>query len=267
MRYGLWMSLILLCAVAAPATAYVGEPTGTFGLKITQGSNVIVDNPAVPVPSDIKISDGDPEDFVVVGMIGPVPTPIILKLVTEDDPNYRIAHFYVDVPISVADIHTPGPTSLFDPAGPIDITVEITGLTFAGTPYVLPRVEPNDTFFTAFMRDEGGRFYNLPKGVTVNFPGPWTEVQVPGSAFLDAEPAYQFRFVDGGSATIIWEAIYNPGSISATVNDGFNPAAPATGYVFELGVGVAFVPEPATIALLTWPMLLLVRTRAFRRRG
>jgi len=270
MRYGLWVGILLVAVPVGTASAFVGEPYGTFSITVTQGSDVVVANPAVPVPADIKISDGDPEDFVVIGTIGPAATPIILKVVSEDDPEYRIVHFYIDVPVSTSDIHTPGPTSLFDPIGDPSITVEISGLKFTDTAYVFPRVEPTDTFLTAFMRDEGGRFYNLPQAVTVNYPGPDTEVQVPGSAFWDADPVYQWLYVDGSEVTLIWQGLVNPGSVAATVNDGFNPDAPATGYVFELGLGVAFVgiavPEPATVGLLLLGVVSMASRRYLARR-
>src|SRR5262245_4940954 len=92
------------CLVAISfANAQVGEPTGTFGIRVRQGSNTIVDESAVQVPADIKLSDGTPEGFVQIGSIGGRSTPIILKIVTDDDSTFRISHWYIDVPVSVND--------------------------------------------------------------------------------------------------------------------------------------------------------------------
>jgi len=250
----------------APALAQVGEPTGTFGIKITHGGTTIVDNPNVAVPTDIKLSDGDGEDFVQIGTIGPMNSPIILKIVTDDDPNFRISHWYIDVPASLANINLPGPTSLFDPSNPSPIEVEITNLAFTNTTNVTPLIVPNNTYATAFMRDLGGVFYNMPLGNTTGFPGPGTQVQVPGQAFFDADPAmYSFTGSNfGPTASWKWSGLPNPGA-GTTTNNGINPNAPSfgSGYVFELGLGVSFVgvPEPGTMTLLGGAAVMLLRRR------
>lgn len=246
---------VQLLGAATVAHAQVGEPTGTFGIKITHGNTVIVNNPSVTVPQDIKISDGDPEDFVQIGTIGPGADPIILKIVTDDDPNFRISHWYIDVPVSLNDIYSPGPTSLFDPFNPSFIDVEVWDLGFTNTTMVTPLVVGNTTYATAFMRDMGGVFYNLPLGVTTGYPGPTTQVQVPGVYFLDNDPnLYTFGGTfEQPTASWSWRMLPNPGP-NMTTNNGTNPTAPSigNGYVFELGLGVSFVgvPEPGTVGLL-----------------
>jgi hypothetical protein len=260
---------VALLAAGTSAQAQVGEPTGSFGIKITQGATTIVNNPNVIVPADIKISDGDAEDFVQIGTIGAGGTPIILKIVTDDDPNFRISHWYIDVPASLNDIYSPGPTSLFDPNNPHPIEVEITGLAFTATTNVTPLIVNNATYAAAFMRDLGGRFYNLPDSVATGFPGPATTVQVYGEKFFDGNVS-QYTFAGSNflpTASWKWSMLPNPGALT-TVNDQTNPSVPnlGGGYVFELGLGVSFVgvPEPGTIGMMI-PGLLAVIARKRRR--
>lgn len=270
-----------LAASAGAARAQVGDPTGTFGIKITHGNTVVVDNPNVTVPADIflPIRDGTPEGFVQIGTIGPFNAPIILKMVSDPDPNFRIVHWYVDVPLSTNQIFLPGPTSLFDPNNPASIDIEITGLQFDNGADVVPLVVDNDTYLTAFMRDLGGVFYNLPLGKTINFPGPGTEVQVAAQRFCDVDTGTYdidawcylgsdpFPGFQSGGADFAWRNLPNPGP-NTTTNNGFNPDKPSfgNGYVFELGLSIAFlgIPEPGTLGLLlvgAAPLLLRRRRR------
>ena len=271
MKRNRWTAMLLaglaaMSGTAAAARAQVGEPTGSFGIKITHGGTTVVDNPNVIVPADFKLSDGDGEDFVQIGTIGPMNSPIILKMVTDDDPNFRISHWYIDVPASLGNINLPGPTSLFDPSNPSTIEVEITNLAFTNTTNVTPLVVPNNTYATAFMRDLGGVFYNMPLGKTTGFPGPGTQVQVQGESFFDGDPSmYSFTGSNfGPTASWKWSGIPNPGA-ATTTNNGINPNAPSfgNGYVFELGLGVSFVgvPEPGTLTLLGGAALTLLRRR------
>lgn len=262
------------------AEAQVGDPTGFFSLKITHGNTTVLDNPNVPVPADIFLPerDGTPEGFVQIGTIGPMNSPIILKMVSDPDPDFRIVHFYVNVPLSLNQLDLPGPTSLFDPSNPAPITIEVSNLSFTNTTEVTPMIVNNETYLTAFMRDMGGVFYNLPEGNTLNFPGPDTEVQVPGRAFCNADDTlYDFDNCVFGSfdgqiaqptASFAWKNIFNPGP-DTTTNNGFNPNAPSfgSGYVFEIGLSAAFVgvPEPATAGLLALGALPILMRRRRRR--
>lgn len=255
--------------VVSAAKAQVGEPTGTFGITVKQGATTIVSNPNVAVPADIKISDGDAEDFVQIGTIGPMGAPIILKLVTDNDPNFRIAHWYIDVPISTNNIYTPGPYSLFDPNNPSPIEVEITGLSFLGTTNVTPTLVNNNTYAVAYMRDFGGRFYNLPDSTATGFPGPGTTVQVYGNKFFDVNTS-QYTYSASNfqpTASWKWSMLPNPGPF-ASVNDQFNASVPnlGNGYVFELGLSMAFVgvPEPSTLSLMIPAAIAILRRRRMR---
>lgn len=253
---------------AAPAMAQVGEPTGSFHLKVTHGATTVV-NTNVIVPADLSITDGDPEDYVQVGTVGG--DPIILKMVSEGGPDFRIVHWYLDVPDSLANIYLSGGTSLFDPLNPASIDVEVTGLAFTGTTGVTPLIVNNSTYLAAFMRDTyggtGGRFYNLPQG-TYFGPGvfsPEPQVQVAGQYFLDGNTAlYNFTTSSFLSPTASWKwgALPNPGALGlTTVSSGNNNTPSDGGKVFELGLSVAFVgvPEPATLGLLAPGMLFALR--------
>ncbi len=284
-RFWTYVCAVLGTAAIAPTAglAQVGDPTGSFGIRITHGNTVVVDNPNVTVPADIflPIRDGTPEGFVQIGTIGPFGAPIILKMVSDPDPNFRIVHWYIDVPVSVNNINQPGPTSLFDPNNPGTIDVEITGLRFDNGADVVPLVVDNDTYLTAFMRDLGGVFYNLPLGKTLNFPGPDTEVQVAARHFCDNDTGLYdinawcylgsdpFPGFQSGGADFGWHNLANPGP-STTTNNGFNPSAPSfgAGYVFELGLSMAFVgiPEPGTLGLLVIGLIPLFLRRNRRRR-
>jgi hypothetical protein len=259
---------------ASMAKAQVGEPTGSFGIRITHGGTTIVDYPAVPLPADFKLSDGDPEDFIQIGTIGPNAAPIILKVVSDDDPGFRIVHFYVDVPGNLADIHHSDGDSLFAPSDSGLIDVSITGLSFAGTTQVTPMLANNSTYLAAYMRDTymgtGGRFYDLPE-VTYVPPGvigPEAQGQVAGEKFYDGDLS-QYVFTgsfEQPTASFTWGAIPNPGAVSSQVINADGSLSPGDGKVFELGLSVAFVgvPEPGTIGLVAsglWTILTYNRRR------
>jgi len=236
--------LVTACSIAPVAQAQVGDPTGVFGIRITQGDRVIVDNPAVTVPGDVKINDGDPEGFVQIGAIGMLNSPIILKIVSDDDPFFRFTRWNIDVPAGSFDINTPGPVSLFDPFDPATIAVEISNLAFVNTGEVTAVIFQTETFLAAFMRNALGLFYILPGGVPFANN---TQSQVPGTRFCDANTAqYSFSNCDFNSiatprATWAWRNIPNPGLTAGVV--GSPPSANA-GFVFELALAVAFIGRP-----------------------
>ena len=256
---------------AAGAKAQVGEPTGNFNITIQQGATTIV-NANVAVPLDHKISDGNPEGYVQIGTVGPMGTPVILKMVSDDDANFRIVHWYIDVPGSLNDINTSNGQSLINPADPSPVSVSITGLQFTGTTSVTPVLVNNGTFLTEYMRDTfmgtGGRFYNLP-GSNFYAPGvlgPAAEAQVAGNQFLDGNNSlYTFGGSFGQpSATWTWGALPNPAGSSAINANG--SLVPGDGRVFELGLSVAFVgvPEPATLGFVLPGLFMMLRKRRTR---
>jgi MYXO-CTERM domain-containing protein len=249
----------------------VGEPTG-FRVTVRHGG-VIIAEKYVTVGAggdlqDIKISDGDPEDFVQIGTLGGT-NPMILKLVTEDDPTFRLLHMYIDAPVSLANIHAPGPLSLFDPSNGSPIDVSITEMTFSGGAAVIPQLVNNNSFFTCFTRDRAGHFYEMPQANLFDSYGHGViDIQVPGEAFLDGNAAqYAFSATPGSVSSWSWSRIPNPGP-GTTIHNGLASGQPSTGggYVFELGLAVAFtvVPEPGT-AVLALAAAVLAAPRRRRR--
>jgi hypothetical protein len=195
---------------------------------------------------------------------------MILKVVTDDDPIFRILHMYIDVPISLNNIDAPGPTSLFDPVDPSLIDVEVTNATFTDGNVLIPLLVNNNSFFTMFMRDMAGRFYELPQTNAFNsFGNGVIDVQVPGAAFLDGNTGqYFFTRTISNSPSWAWRNMVHPGP-NTTVHDGSSSGQPSAGagYVFEIGMAVAFViPEPATILFCGSAFLMYVFRRPGRRR-
>ncbi len=258
----------LLAAPAAQAVG-VGEPLG-FTINIQHGATNVANRsvtigPGMDLP-DIKISDGTPESFTQIGTL-PGGGPIILKVVTEDDALYRILHAYILAPISLANIDAPGPVSLFDPLKADPITVSLTNLIFTGGSFVEPRVENNNSYFVSYMRDIEGKFYHLPNANAFNSYGHGVlDIQVPGQYYLDgtANP-YQFSSTIGSPASVTWANMVNPGPAGSQVHNGFFSHTPASpGYVFELGLSVAFVkaiPEPGTLSLMAMGLAIFAKRR------
>jgi len=126
----------------------------------------------------------------------------------------------------------------------------VTNATFTDGGSVFPLIVNNNSFFTLFMRDMAGRFYELPLTNAYNSYGHGViDVQVPGAPFMDGTTnPYSFTSVSGIMSSWAWNNIVNPGP-STPVNDGSGSVSSAgAGYVFEIGLAVAFVPEPGTIA-------------------
>jgi hypothetical protein len=246
-----------------PAMSQVGMPTGTFNLRVTHGSFVL--NTGVTVPADLSITDGDPEDFVQIGTIGS--DPLILKMVVDGSPDFRMLHLFLDVPQNLGNVYSSGGTSLFDPLDLSPIDVEITGMSFTDTTSVIPVVPNLDYFMTAFLRDTntstGGRFYMMPDGTYIG-PGvfsPEPQVQVGGNFFNDANTAeYQFTMMsyEDPTASWRWGNIPSPSGRDVLAADG--GIIPGDGRVFELGLSIGFIgtPEPGTLALLVPGMVLIM---------
>lgn len=283
MRRQLATLAIIGCLCSAGITqiaqAQIGEPMGVFQITIKQGATTIAQD-MVTIGAggnlvDLKASfqDGDPEDFVQIGTLGTQgnETPIILKVTSDGGPNesYRVLHWYIDAPISMTDIYSPGPNSLFDPLGG-SIEVTITGLSFDNGALTEPLLIDNDTYLTSFMRDYQGHYYESSMANLYDEYGHTLyDIQVPGAAYLDGNAGlYDFQVLGTGAASSwTWTAIENPG-LGTSVNDGLgNTISPLDpGYVFELGLSVGFfaVPEPATIAFLV-PGLLMMGMRRRKR--
>ncbi len=267
-----FVSTLVICLVTAASTqsasGYTGEPT-VFDITISHGTTVIAQDTVTIGPGqdleDIKISDGDAEDFTQIGTLSGG-SPIILKVVTDDDPFFRVLHMFINAPLDMQNPHLAGPQSLFDPdlADLIDVT--ISNMAFGGTTDATPLLLPEDSFFVSFMRDQGGRFYELPGANAYDsFGHTIYDIQVPGTKYLDADAA-QYAFASSPGATVdwTWGAMPNPGH-GTTVHDGTYSGQPSLGdgYVFELGMAVAFlgVPEPSTLSLLLGGVLLISRRR------
>lgn len=261
-----------------PALAQVGEPVGSFDIVVKQGTTTIASKTVtIGYPgadlSDLKATfqDGDPESHTQIGSIGPGKSPIILKCVAEDDALFRLLHMYIDVPLNMGDVYTPGPTSLFDAFAAPLIDVTITGMTFAGTTFATPQVLGHDNFYVSFLRDIEGHFYESPQANPFNLNGNGViDIQVPGTSYLDDNTSqYVFSSVAGASVSWTWGSVLRPNPLpfDTKVHDGTSSGVQSDdpGYVFELGMAVAFtgVPDPTTI-LLVAPALMLARRK--RRR-
>lgn len=270
---------LALATGGSVAHAQVGDPSGTFNIKIKQGGNTIVDHNVTIGPGgdlmDLRptYADGDPEDFTQIGSIGAAreQSPVILKVVSDQSSNeaFRVTHWYIDAPVSLNDIYSPGPTSLFDPNGG-DIDVTITGLGFSNGVAAIPMLLPTPNYYTSFMRDIQGHFYESSGANAYNqFGNGLIDVQVPGSEYLDGDLShYTFDVHQTGTTTSwTWGHITNPGLLTK-VNNGLGSTIDplSAGYVFELGLSMAFVavPEPATLGMLAIgaiPMLMRKRRR------
>ncbi len=259
------------------ANAQVGNPTGSFDITVRQGGSIIAqDTVTIGVGGDLEdlqatFQDGDPEDFTQIGTVGSgaSETPIILKVTSDGDSSFRVLHWYIDVPASLTDIYSPGATSLFDPMGG-DIDVSITGLEFDGGTLASPLLVGNDTYLTSFMRDWQGHYYESTSTNPFNYSGYGVDdIQVPGMTYLDGDLS-EYRFdvsSTGASSSWTWGNLVNPG-LSTKVHNGYGSTTPLDpGYVFELGLSVAFVavPEPATLTMLIPGLILLARKRRATR--
>ena len=267
-------ALILITSGNAKAQA-VGEPS-SFTITVKQGTDVIAQKAVTVGPGgdlpDIKIApqDGDSESFcqLITMTASRTPSPIILKLVSEPTPDmslFRLLHFYIDVPLSLQNIDAPGAVSLFNPLSTDQIEVSVTNMVFANGVAAIPQLCSSPTYDTSFMRDYNGHFYESPQTTAFNAHGSGIyDIQVPGSAYLDGDTSqYTFNSTSGVSSSWTWGHIPNPGQ-NTNVNNGQNSTTPSQpGYVFELGLSVAFtaLPEPATAGLLLLGLMLIRRRK------
>jgi hypothetical protein len=270
-----------LLSLTATAQAQLGDLSGTFDITVRQGGSVIAfDTVTIGLGGDLvdlqgTFQDGDPEDFTPIGTIGLTGAPIILKVTTDGDSGFRASHWYIDVPVSLADIYSPGPTSLFDPlGGSIDVTID--GLSFDNGAAGIPLIVANNSFAVSFMRDALGMYYELPGSRPYNAYGYGVnDIQVPGETYCDADLGqYTFEVLQTGtSVSWRWSDIL-PATLATKVHDGTSsgvtPLVP--GHVFELGLGMAFVPvpEPGTLLLVLggWTALMCrTRIRRWRQVG
>jgi|GEM_PF-1257071 len=267
--------MIAVGAIAQTSLAQVGEPMGagpgnTFGIKITHGGTTVIDRSDVPFPSDIKLNDGDGEDYVVLGSIPG--TSFILKTVSDGGPteSFRTTHWYIDS-VSPSDIHVPGAVSLFDPNNSSPIEVTISNIKFLNTTTATPMLLNNAGYYVSYMRNEPGHFYNLPGSGTFNQDGMGViDVQVRGDSYMDGDLSqYTFASADGPVVSWTWSNIVNPGTGTTVTDENgsvklSNEGGTQLGFVHELGLGVAFtgVPEPATLSMFALvPLLLRRRSR------
>ncbi|MBN2559308.1 MAG: PEP-CTERM sorting domain-containing protein [Phycisphaerae bacterium] len=272
------LAFVAACSYAASASAQVGEPTG-FEITITHGATVVAHETVTVGPGgdleDIKATwqDGDPEGFVQIGTLGVErdESPLIMKVITNDDPFFRLLSMFINAPLDLSHLDEAGPNSLFDPNDPDRINVTIENMTFDGTTYAQPFVVNNMSFFVAFMRDEWGQFYELPEANAYNSYGHGSyDIQVPGVRFLDANgDPYLVSTTPGPAVGWSWSNIPNPGP-NTTVHNGMpgggGQQSAGDGYVFELGLAMAFVgvPEPSTVSLLLGGVVLIGRRRRVR---
>lgn len=272
------VAIAMLSAAVWPCAAQgqVGEPA-SFDISVRQGGSVIAQGSITIGPGgdleDIKTTwqDGDPEDFTPLQVMtgSGNPSPVILKLVSEPTANqdvYRLLHFYLNVPISLQNINLPGPDSLFGPNGLIDVT--ISNMTISNGVSVEPRVENEGLFYTSFMRDYQGHFYESVGAHPYNYNGGSIyDIQVPGTKYHDGDMSqYVFNSTPGFSSSWTWGNIVPPG-LTTNVHNGASSVAPSQpGYVFELGLSVALVviPEPTSLSLLAIGFIAVLGRR--RRR-
>ncbi len=243
--------------LAVPAAAQVGEPLGPLGVTLRQGNVIRVENPALPLPVNIKFHNGGANDFVIVGHLAP-DAPVILKIISDGaavEP-FRTLHFYLVVPKKNPDntinLNQAGPISLLDPANPGPVQVEIKGLRFAGTPGAAPIVLDQLSFYVSYLRDLLGRFYVSPGTNPYNLFGNGViDVQVPGARYVDApiDPYNFLRTCGSAKSSWRWANLVNPGpNTPVQTGPGTGPNA-GGGYVFELGLGVGvFAQAPKSIS-------------------
>ena len=274
---GLFAAVVVAIGPAYALADSIGQPTG-FDIVLRHGQNTLASahvdvGPAGDI-NDLSLIDGDDADFTTIGSLSPSESPIILKVVSEGDATFRLLHMFIDAPLSTQgnDIYLPGPQSLFNPADSSNIEVTITNMTFDGGKSTIPLVVNNNSFFTSYMRDQAGHFYQSPDTNAFNSYGNGVvDIQVPGEFYSDgsADP-YNFTGTPGVSSSFSWQNILNPGP-NTPIHDGSQGGLPSTGagYVFELGLAVAFVadpvPEPQSLVLFGIGSLIL--TRRSRRRA
>jgi hypothetical protein len=262
--------VVFASSCAASFAVGVGEPLG-FSIQVKQGGVIASDNVTIGPGQDlddIKVSDGDGESSTQIGTL-PGGSPIVLKVVSEDNALYRILHMYIYAPASMENLNSPGPVSLFNASSAFPIDVSISGMTFDNGAQVQPQLANTSAYFASYMRDSEGKFYQLSQANAFNSFGHGSgDIQVGGDKFLDGNSSqYTFDATAGSPTAFAWKNMVNPG-LSGQVHNGASLQAPAiAGYVFELGISVAFeaVPEPGTLSLLAVGVMTLACRRSRRR--
>jgi hypothetical protein len=256
----------VLAGVGEP---YGAGPGGTFSIRITQGATIIAEDLAAPFPVNIKIAPLDP---VQIGTT-PGGSPIVLTILSDFGPieDFRITHWFINTPVSMADLATPSTNSLIDPGSLDPIRVEIGNIAFTGTPAAFPLVVNNNSFYTSYLLDANGRFFQTPNTNPYDLYGNGkVDVQVPGMWYVDGSPSpYQFTGTSGPVVSWVWDNLLPPGMLTQVVQN--NGSLGGTGYyspghVWEMGLGVAFVvPEPSAAILLAAGGLLPIVARQQRK--
>jgi len=147
--FSLFLSASAMAQIGEPAPAYTGD---TFGITISQGGTILLQDGSVPFPTNIKSS---PSKVFLDDALNNWGNDIYLKIVSDGtaDESFRVTHWYIG---------TEGSDSLFDPANCDPIDVEINGITFTNNAFVSPTLLDQDDYYVSYFMNEWGYFYQTP---------------------------------------------------------------------------------------------------------